>query len=980
MSVKNFKFVSPGVFINEIDNSFIPRTAPEIGPVVVGRSRRGLAMTPVKVESYSKFVEMFGDTVPGGGNSDVYREGNYTSPMYGGYAAKAFLRSNVAPVTYVRLLGQQTTQGKTTGGDAAAGWKTTYRQTTDAIGTTGGAWGLWVFKSSSAAGANGSVTASLGALIYTQNGAPLLSGTLYGTQSVAGDYTHTASINTIISPDDNGLYTVVVTGSSYKKTVKFNMDDTSENYIRKKMNTNPQLASAGDFYPTAAEVDYFVGETFDQELLDKGLATVGNNTLGAIITPIGLSGSIGTVSPAYMKKMASTEGRTSWIIGQDLQAATDFYPQNMQKLFRLIGRGHGEWLMDNVKISIANVRQSHNSSTDYGTFSIIIRQMTDTDNDVVVLERFDECTLDPSSPNFVGRKVGDRYVVWDAKEKRLREYGEYPNQSKFVYIQMDADVEAGAIDAVTLPFGYFGPPKLLEVSGATNRLDRSTTEKPVATGGSITTQGTYVPLGNGSIYWGLPTVEFGGGLSLAMGSASLGKVTMKMEFPQARIRHSASEGGLTDPRNAYFGMQTTRTSGSTIAVPGIGEIHRPWNNDWKDDPTATSQTGVKAYAYVMSMDDIISGSEGDYYWCSGSRQREQSSTTGSYKDLLDAGYNKFTVPIWGAFDGWDITKPDPAYNKGMDVGVSNEDNSYIYHTWARAMDSVADPEAIDMNMLVAPGLTNNQLTEKAMDICSARGDAMALIDLANVYLPTHEQYKANKADRLAATPNQAATSLRDRKVDTSYGATFYPWVQTRDEGSGRLLWIPPSVAMMGVLASSQKKSQLWFAPAGFNRGGLTEGAAGLPVLSVTQRLTSKERDTLYEARINPIASFPSTGIVVFGQKTLQQRQSALDRINVRRLVIYLKKQISIISSKILFEQNVQATWNRFRSLVEPFLANVKVTFGITDYKLILDESTTTPDLIDQNIMYAKIMVKPARAIEFIAIDFVVASTGASFDD
>ena len=150
--------------------------------------------------------------------------------------------------------------------------------------------------------------------------------------------------------------------------------------------------------------------------------------------------------------------------------------------------------------------------------------------------------------------------------------------------------------------------------------------------------------------------------------------------------------------------------------------------------------------------------------------------------------------------------------------------------------------------------------------------------------------------------------------------------------------------------------------------------------NVTQRLTSKERDTLYEARINPIASFPSSGIVVFGQKTLQERPSALDRINVRRLVIYLKKQISILSTQILFEQNVQATWNRFKGLVEPFLANVKTQFGISDYRLILDEDTTTPDLIDQNIMYAKIMVKPARAIEYIAIDFVVASTGASFDD
>ena len=186
--------------------------------------------------------------------------------------------------------------------------------------------------------------------------------------------------------------------------------------------------------------------------------------------------------------------------------------------------------------------------------------------------------------------------------------------------------------------------------------------------------------------------------------------------------------------------------------------------------------------------------------------------------------------------------------------------------------------------------------------------------------------------------------------------------------------------MMGVLASSERTSEIWFAPAGFNRGGLTDGAAGIPITQVSERLSSKDRDTLYEARINPIASFPSEGIVVFGQKTLQERPSALDRINVRRLVIFLKKQISILSTQVLFEQNVEATWNNFRALIRPLLASVQTRLGITDYKLILDSTTTTPDLIDQNILYAKIMVKPARAIEYIAIDFVIASSGASFDD
>ena len=145
-------------------------------------------------------------------------------------------------------------------------------------------------------------------------------------------------------------------------------------------------------------------------------------------------------------------------------------------------------------------------------------------------------------------------------------------------------------------------------------------------------------------------------------------------------------------------------------------------------------------------------------------------------------------------------------------------------------------------------------------------------------------------------------------------------------------------------------------------------------------MTSKERDKLYDANVNPIATFPNEGIVIFGQKTLQVTPSALDRINVRRMMIFVKKQISRFAASILFDQNVQSTWNRFLGKVEPFLRSVKTRFGLTDFRVILDETTTTPDLIDRNILYAKIFLKPARAIEFIALDFSISSTGASFDD
>ena len=152
------------------------------------------------------------------------------------------------------------------------------------------------------------------------------------------------------------------------------------------------------------------------------------------------------------------------------------------------------------------------------------------------------------------------------------------------------------------------------------------------------------------------------------------------------------------------------------------------------------------------------------------------------------------------------------------------------------------------------------------------------------------------------------------------------------------------------------------------------------MLGVRQRLTSAERDKLYDANINPIASFPAEGVVIFGQKTLQVTTSALDRINVRRLLIFVKKEISRISSRLLFEQNVQQTWDRFTGEVVPFLEGVKSGLGLTDFRVVLDSTTTTPDLVDRNILYAKIFLKPARAIEFIALDFIITRSGASFDD
>ena len=1003
MSVKNFKFVSPGVFINEIDNSFRPRNPDTIGPCVIGRAERGIAMTPVKVESYSDFVEMFGDTVAGAGGGDIYRDGNYQSPMYGTFAAKAFLRSNVAPLTYVRLLGHQNTNND--GTDAAkAGWKTA--NSSIGIGPAaagGGAYALWVMPSSSVQGftavAQGlpgqSATATLAAVWYADAGIFELSGNLLSqTASVSRAQ---QGMGAAFLSDANGRFTVVRTDGvgTQHKTV-FSLNDNDQRYIRKVFSTNPQLDKSGSFYPESSELDYWLGETYDQEVRD-----ITNNapaqTMVGWITGLALSSSI-TTSPSQMKGIDTREARTSWFIGQDLGEASNFVPSNAQKLFRLIGRGHGEWINKNLKVSIENIRKSNNSTTDYGTFSVVLRMLSDSDSNVQVVERFDKCSLNPASPDFIGRKIGDQYYAWSETERRLKLYGEYANQSKYVYVDINADVEAGAsgLEAL-LPAGYYGPPKLsnieLYITGGLEAvtLGAISGSSYMKVSGST---GEGVGEAVGAYPFGVRGSEPGGGGAaitenpqsvFAISGAIMGanqNLKVLCRTPDIRLRLSASDGGLSDPTRAYFGIDTGRTSGSSAFDQSTKMVNRLISEAGAiDDNSTVSLTGIDGYGYIFTMDDLVYGPNGIAFYQSGSRALESSYTaaSGSYKELLELGYDSFTAPFWGGFDGFDIRLPDPMYNNGISAGATDRKNM-IFNSIKRAVDTVADPEFVDVNMIVAPGVTNAQLTEHIVNVCEDRADAMTIIDLPDVYVPRHEAYYDSKSSRIATSPKAAATALANRRIDSSYGAAFYPWVATRDETSGQNLWVPPSVAMMGVLASSERKSQLWFAPAGFNRGGLSDGAAGIPVTNVSERLTSKQRDLLYEANINPIASFPSSGIVVFGQKTLQERQSALDRINVRRLVIYLKKQISIISTTILFEQNVQTTWNRFIALVEPFLQNVKSNFGISDYRLILDESTTTPDLVDQNIMYAKIMIKPARAIEFIAIDFVVASTGASFDD
>ena len=213
-----------------------------------------------------------------------------------------------------------------------------------------------------------------------------------------------------------------------------------------------------------------------------------------------------------------------------------------------------------------------------------------------------------------------------------------------------------------------------------------------------------------------------------------------------------------------------------------------------------------------------------------------------------------------------------------------------------------------------------------------------------------------------------------KTLDTNYVATYYPWVKILDENKNKPTWVPPSVILPGVYSNNDRIGQEWFAPAGLNRGGLTD------VLEAQTRLTNLERDDLYDNRINPIATFPGQGVVVFGQKTLQGKPSALDRINVRRLLINLRKFIASSSRFLVFEQNTTALRNRFLNIVNPYLEEVQANSGLTAFRLVMDDSNNTPDVVDRNQLVGQIFIQPTRTAEFIVLDFVVQPTGAAFPE
>jgi len=286
----------------------------------------------------------------------------------------------------------------------------------------------------------------------------------------------------------------------------------------------------------------------------------------------------------------------------------------------------------------------------------------------------------------------------------------------------------------------------------------------------------------------------------------------------------------------------------------------------------------------------------------------------------------------------------------------------IADNYTQSLALLANKDDYQYNVMIAPGLVRDASNfashiapiNVVINNASNRGDNIAVIDVAK-----YNETVSNVVSKASA-------------VDSSYAATYWPWLQTIDPDTGELVWVPASTMIPSIYAFNDSISEPWFAPAGLNRGALST------VVRAERKLPQGDRDTLYSGKVNPIATFPNTGTVVYGQKTLQTKASALDRVNVRRLLIALKGYISGVSQNLVFEQNTIATRNQFLSQINPYLESVQQRQGLYAFKVVMDDSNNTPDVIDRNQLVGQIYLQPTKTAEFIILDFNILPTGATF--
>ena len=802
-------------------------------------------------------------------------------------------------------------------------------------------------------------------------------------------------------------------GLSSIRILTASLDPSDNSYIGKVLNRDPlRFGSEQHLLYTDFSVEHDLAP-----VLSAGYATV-----GIISGSQNTSLTSGDTSQTFLNLFGRFDTRYT------TAKTTDFISQPYGKkeydLFKFETLDDGECGNKNYKISIANLRASTNPSNPYGTFEVQVRSLYDSDTNTQILEAYPNCSLDPQSDRYVAKLIGDKKVYYDfdqenASERRLIISGKYPNVSSKIRIIMDESVEIPTLkttDSLTdsssvaltspsgIPYGTESSRRLAFVSGTVETLPLAGAIVPPlpfrvkVTRGATTTSGFLgLPGDNERIdarfYWGVSTIRIP--VSSSTDSSGISNAILK-----------PNEGSdFNEIINAYSKFSGITNLDALVTGSAADEFN---SNKFTLAKVATSQTGAglqnifastvftgSAEQIMLEAAYIRNGipNTSDYTI---SPNGESLTNRYTFASLISTSsilfnrftpYAKFTNIFYGGFDGLDITDKDRFYfrDKSLSSEAGGKSNSsYLgplnYSIGSGRMNNnvaslnsaigvMTDPFATNVNLLAIPGVREPFVTDTALQGARANGKMLYVMDLVKYDSNGNRLYDDSIT---RPDPGKISEKMDSRATDNNYGTTFFPDVNIFDDVNNRVVKVPSSVAGYGVLGYNDKIKYPWFAPAGFNRGSLTF------VKNVETRLTPEDRDTLYDSRINPIAVFPTGGFVVYGQKTLQQAKSSLDRINIRRLLIEVKRVVEGVANGLLFESNDSVTRSRLVNGVVPKLALIQSQQGIDSFKVVCDESNNTDLDIDSNKLNGRIIIVPTRVIEFIAVDFIVTNSGVQF--
>ncbi len=785
-----------------------------------------------------------------------------------------------------------------------------------------------------------------------------------------------------LSANGDSAFVLMLNGfksSTWPNILTASMNPESSNYMTTKFNTDPsQIEERGHYlyadYPVwAAQATIVDGDAADPSYETRLFLVTGSGARNAT-DAAGVPNYEGFVD-------RYTHPASPWIISQTLGG------KNVN-LFKIHSVDDGD--RAKIKITIENLEKSATTSRKYGRFDLIVRSLTDRDEEPVVLDEFRGLDLDPRSDNYIARRIGDMHMYYDfdknAGGQKLVNEGMYPLRGKrLIRVEMNDDFANGEVDATALPVGFRGYPHLVtsgssflscpsgSVAGKWSSADHPSSslrmrQPPIPFRQRITdgeSASTRTP--NSSYTWGVhffrPKV-----------TSDPNKTTKYNGMIDSMLKYFP-DYGKTQPAQVFGNEGTAVVNGSIIDC-----------DDFNNNIFSLERILVK----TQSSQDVVDHTQWRYAWYDRTGAGSSTNTDRHLNVAKDFGfgvaskkYYKFSFPLVGGFNGLNIFNDgkaemsnNAAFREMVDSSNQGGTSGPTVAAYRKAVDVMAEKADVDIQVLAIPGLRTQGISDYAIAQTEERFDAIYIMDIEEC-----NEYGA--ADGNVITGSSATESeppinvtntisrLDSRNLDSSFAAVYFPDVVVQDLHTGNNVRVPPSAAMIGAYANNDKLAYPWYAPAGFTRGALATS------LYAKVDLNEENRGSLYNSDINPIVVYPGqAGVLCMGQKTLLKAQSALDRVNVRRLLIDIRRKVRAVANTVLFEPNRESTLASFSARVEPILARIQSQQGLDRFKVIIDTTTTTQADVENNTIRGKIFLQPTRAVEFISLDFVITNAGA----